>query len=84
MWINSLGLEDLYVNSLFEECKEGMLLLQVMDHVSPGCVDWTKVEKKAGKNQIKRTMNCSTAVNSAIKYQANLKFREEIAGCINE
>lgn len=65
MWINSLGLEDLYVNSLFEECKEGMLLLQVMDHVSPGCVDWTKVEKKAGKNQIKRTMNCSTAVNSA-------------------
>ena len=46
MWINSLGLEDVYVNNLYEECKDGLLLLKVMDRIEKGIVDWKKVEKK--------------------------------------
>lgn len=55
MWINSLDLGDdqQHVNNLYEEAKDGLLLLRVMDRVQPGCVDWGRVEKKAGKNQIK-------------------------------
>ena len=50
MWINSLGLDDVNVNNLYEEAKDGMLLLKVMDRVQPGVVDWKTVEKKCGKN----------------------------------
>ncbi len=58
MWINSLNLEDVYINNLYEECKDGLLLLKVMDRIDPGIVNWKKVEKKPGKNMIKKQINC--------------------------
>ncbi|CAI2361824.1 unnamed protein product [Moneuplotes crassus] len=65
MWANSLGIEDLYVNNLYEEAKDGLLLLKVMDRVQPGIVNWKLVEKKAGTNRIKRQINCQRAIETA-------------------
>ena len=53
MWINSLEIEDVYVQNLYEEARDGMLLLKVEDRVEPGCVDWKCVEKNPN-NAFKR------------------------------
>ncbi len=53
MWINSLGIEDLYINNLFEDVRDGCALLQVLDKISPGIVSWKKVAMPA-KNKFKK------------------------------
>lgn len=65
MWMNSLGIEDLYVNNLYEEAKDGLVLLKVMDKIQSGVVDWKRVEKKPGHNTIKKQINCAEAVECA-------------------
>ena len=44
MWINSLGLDDVYVNNLYEDVRSGVLLLKVIDRIKPGVVNWKKVD----------------------------------------
>jgi len=61
MWINSLGIDDLYVNSLFQDCRDGLVLLKVLDKVEPGIVSWAKVEKNPN-NKFKKIANCNYAV----------------------
>lgn len=61
MWINTLGLKDLYINNLFQDCKDGLVLLKVMNKIEPGCVTWRKVEKKP-KNRFKKISNCNYVV----------------------
>jgi len=61
MWINSLGLEDLYINNLFEDCADGLVLLKVLDHISPGIVAWKQVEKNPS-NKFKKVSNCNYVV----------------------
>jgi len=62
MWINSLGLSGVYVNSLFEDCKDGIALLKVMDHIEPGIVHWRSVEMNP-TNKFKKVSNCNYVVN---------------------
>jgi len=61
MWINSLGIEDLYVNNLYEDLRDGVVLLQVEDKVQPGIVSWRKVSRNP-KNKFKKVANCNYAV----------------------
>jgi plastin-1 len=61
MWINSLGLPGLYINSLYEDCKDGIALLKVMDHIQPGCVAWKNVEMNPS-NKFKKVSNCNYVV----------------------
>jgi plastin-1 len=61
MWINSLGIDDLYVNSLYQDCRDGLVLLKVLDKVEPGIVSWAKVEKQPN-NKFKKIANCQYAV----------------------
>jgi len=61
MWINSLNLEDVYVNSLFDDCKDGLVLLKVIDFIEKGIVDWKQVEKNP-QNKFKRVANDNYAV----------------------
>jgi plastin-1 len=61
MWINSLGIDDLYVNSLYQDCRDGLVLLKVLDKVEPGIVSWSKVEKNPN-NKFKKIANCQYAV----------------------
>ena len=67
MWINSLGLEDIHINNLYEEAKDGNVFLRVLDRVQPGIVDWKRVEKKVGNNQIKKQINCGVAIDYAVE-----------------
>ena len=39
MWINSLGLEGVHINNLYEECRSGLLLLTLIDKIKPGTVN---------------------------------------------
>jgi len=57
MWINSLGIEDLFVNNFFEEARDGMLLLKVIHKINPNVVEWNRVEKNAN-NTFKKGINC--------------------------
>eukprot|EP01114_Cavostelium_apophysatum_P010076 TRINITY_DN234_c0_g1_i1.p1 TRINITY_DN234_c0_g1~~TRINITY_DN234_c0_g1_i1.p1 ORF type:complete len:616 (-),score=181.31 TRINITY_DN234_c0_g1_i1:97-1944(-) len=61
LWINSLGIEP-FVNNLFEDLRDGIIILKVMDIVQPGIVDWTKVNTKAPLNKFKKVENCNYAI----------------------
>jgi len=69
MWINSLNIDGVYVNNLYEDCQDGLVLLKVMDKVKPGLVDWKGVEK-APNNKFKKVSNC----NYVIVLGRSLKF----------
>jgi plastin-1 len=43
MWINSLNIEGVYVNNLFADSSDGVMLLKVIDYVASGSVNWRKV-----------------------------------------
>jgi len=61
MWMNSLGLEDFYINNLYEDCADGVQLLKVIDAVEPGIVYWKKVYMKPS-NKFKKVANQNYAV----------------------
>ena len=53
MWINSLGIESIpevcesgKVDNLFEDVKDGLVLLHTMDKLKPGTVSWKEVNTK--------------------------------------
>lgn len=56
-WINSLNIDDVYVNNLYEECRDGLILLKVIDKLDNKAVDWKKVEKNPN-NKFKQGINC--------------------------
>ncbi len=61
LWMNSLGLEP-FINSLFDDLRDGIMILKVMDIVKPGIVNWAKVNTKAPLNKFKQVENCNYAV----------------------
>jgi len=69
MWINSLNIDGVYVNSLYEDCKDGLVLLKVLDKVQPGIVAWKQVEMNP-TNKFKKVSNC----NYVIVLGRSLKF----------
>jgi len=62
LWINSLGI-DPYVNNLFEDLKNGLVLLKIEDKLNPGVVDWKKVNNREPMHRIKCVENTNVAVN---------------------
>lgn len=68
-WMNSLGV-DPYVNNLYEDLRNGIVLLQLLDQIQPGIVDWNKVNTKHPLNKFKEVENC----NYAIALGKQLKF----------
>jgi len=57
LWINSLDIEDVYINNLFEECRDGQVLLKVIHKINPNVVEWNRVEKNPNNN-FKKGINC--------------------------
>ena len=69
MWINSLGLTDesgdiIHINNLYEESRDGILLLRTLDKIKPGCVNWKLVDKKPN-NPFKKTANCNEVIDAS-------------------
>lgn len=70
LWLNSLGVEP-FVNNLFDDLRDGLILLQAMDKVKPGIVEWRKVNSKTPiTSKFKRVENC----NYVIILGKSLKF----------
>lgn len=57
MWINSLQIEDCFVVDLYDDVRDGVILLKVMDKIKPGVVNWKIVNTKC-KNVFDRNSNC--------------------------
>ena len=57
LWINSLGIEDVFINNLFSECRDGQILLKVIHKIDNTVVEWNRVEKNAN-NTFKIGINC--------------------------
>lgn len=72
MWMNSLGIEGIHINNLYEEAKDGLLMLKVIDKIEPGIINWARIEKNPGKNQMKRSINASAVIEAAKKLDCKL------------
>lgn len=61
LWINSLGImdgeEQLFVRNIYEEARDGLLLLKVIHRINPNVVEWNRVEKNPN-NTFKKGINC--------------------------
>jgi len=84
MWINSLNIDDreggqVYVNSLFDDCKNGLVLLLTIDKVTmddqkkKGIVNWKQVNMKP-KNKFQSLPNTNYAVQLCIDKKEVLKL----------
>jgi len=69
LWINSLGI-DPYVNNLFEDLKNGLVLLKIEDKLNPGVVEWKRVNQREPMHRIK----CVENTNYAVDIGKDLKF----------
>ncbi len=65
-WINSLNIDDLYINNLYDECRDGLVLLKVIHKLDNTVIDWKKVEKNPN-NKFKQGINCGEALNACKK-----------------
>lgn len=61
LWLNSLGV-DPFVNNLYEDLRDGLILLQAFDKVHPGSVQWNKVNLRRPMIRFKKVENTNYAV----------------------
>ncbi|XP_061375633.1 fimbrin-1-like [Gastrolobium bilobum] len=69
LWINSLGIST-YVNNLFEDVRNGWILLEVLDRIFPGSVNWKQATRPPIKMPFRKVENC----NQVTKIAKQLKF----------
>ncbi|XVE72667.1 hypothetical protein DITRI_Ditri11bG0056900 [Diplodiscus trichospermus] len=68
-WLNSLG-NSTYIDNVFEDLRNGWILLETLDKVSPGIVNWKVANKPPIKLPFKKVENC----NQVVKIGKQLKF----------
>ncbi|KNE96511.1 fimbrin [Puccinia striiformis f. sp. tritici PST-78] len=70
LWLNSLNV-DPGVYNLFEDLKDGTVILQAFDKVIPGCVTWRRVSRPKEEQELSR-FKCVENTNYAVELgQAN-------------
>ena len=67
VWINSLNIkneknEEITIQNLYEESKDGVLLLRVIDKLQPGIVKKKLLQKKP-KNVFEQNVNCNEIID---------------------
>lgn len=62
-WINSMGVSP-YVNWLYSDLADGLIIFQLFDVIRPGLVNWTRVHRSFSrlKGFMERLENCNYAV----------------------
>jgi plastin-3 len=70
-WMNSMGVSP-YVNNLYSDLCDGIIIFQLYDIIRPGVVDWSKVITKFKKMSMlmEKIGNC----NYAVKLGKDVKF----------
>lgn len=69
LWINSFG-NSTYINNVFEDVRDGWVLLEALDKVSPGIVNWKMATKPPIRMPFRKVENC----NQVVKIGKQLKF----------
>nr|CAB3477244.1 unnamed protein product [Digitaria exilis] len=69
LWINSLGIST-YINNVFEDLRNGWVLLEMIDKIAPGSVNWKMANRPPIKLPFKKVENC----NQVLKIGKELKF----------
>ncbi|KAL6522309.1 Fimbrin-2 [Orobanche hederae] len=68
-WLNSLA-NSSYIDNVFEDLRNGWILLATLDKVSPGIVNWKIASKPPIKMPFRKVENC----NQVVKIGKQLKF----------
>ncbi|CAH0562247.1 unnamed protein product [Brassicogethes aeneus] len=71
-WINSMGVTP-YVNWLYSDLADGLVVFQLYDIIKPGVVNWTKVTRKF-TNERKKFMEKLENCNYAVQLGKEVKF----------
>ncbi|KAI3650716.1 hypothetical protein MP228_004197 [Amoeboaphelidium protococcarum] len=71
LWLNSLNV-DPFVNNLYEDLRDGIVLLQAFDKVHPGCVEWKRVNKGKGLSKFKAVENTNYVVELGKHFKYSL------------
>ncbi|CAI0383613.1 unnamed protein product [Linum tenue] len=61
LWINSLGIPT-HCNNVFEDVRNGWIILEVLDKVSPGSVNWKLATKPPIKMPFRKVENCNQVI----------------------
>ncbi|XP_050204851.1 fimbrin-5 [Mercurialis annua] len=61
LWINSVGVVT-YVNNVFEDVRNGWVLLEVLDKVAPGSVNWKQTTRPPIKMPFRKVENCNQVI----------------------
>jgi plastin-1 len=74
LWMNSLGV-DPFVNSIGDDLKDGRILLQVIDQIKPGKVNWKRVSMKppSGSTSLSRFQSLENT-NTVVDLCTSFKF----------
>lgn len=72
-WMNSMGV-DPFVNWLYSDLSNGVIIFQLYDIIKPGHVDWKKVVKKFKKlgGMMDQIQNCNYAIELGKKLRFSL------------
>ncbi|KAI1289981.1 Plastin-1 [Halotydeus destructor] len=70
-WMNSLGVSP-YVNWLYSDLADGLIIFQLFDIIKPGVVTWPRVHKQF--NRLKMFMEKLENCNYAVELGKTLKF----------
>lgn len=71
MWINSLGISVL-VNNLFEDLRDGWVLLEILDKVMSGIVNWKTANKPPIKVLFRKVENCNQVISIGRKLKLSV------------
>lgn len=61
MWMNSLNMEGVYINNLFDGVSDGVVLLKLLDSLQPGSVNWKRVTLDSA-SRFKKLENCNNVI----------------------
>ncbi|ORX68470.1 putative SAC6-actin filament bundling protein, fimbrin [Linderina pennispora] len=71
LWLNSLNV-DPFVNYLFEDVKDGLVLLQAFDKIFPGSVNWKRVNNRRPLMRFKQLENTNMIVDMGKAHRFSL------------
>jgi len=57
MWINSLGIDGVFIDNLYEDLKDGLVLCKVIHRIDNTVVEWDRVVQEPN-NIFKKGINC--------------------------